>query len=111
MAPPEGPGEGAVAAGGGQQGQGQQRQQGGMGQTITGIIRMAVFWYFISKFISPKKAPLRTPPSLSPISSKKEIMCFDLCFWVDPGLVFFAAGCYWAGVKFVKTDQTLEIAT
>ncbi|KAJ6766345.1 CLEFT LIP AND PALATE ASSOCIATED TRANSMEMBRANE PROTEIN-RELATED [Salix purpurea] len=62
MAPPEGPGEGAVAAGGGQQGQGQQRQQGGMGQTITGIIRMAVFWYFISKFISPKKAP--TDPSI-----------------------------------------------
>ncbi|KAJ6402729.1 hypothetical protein OIU84_014768, partial [Salix udensis] len=62
MAPPEGPGGGAVAAGGGQQGQGQQRQQGGMGQTITGIIRMAVFWYFISKFISPKKAP--TDPSI-----------------------------------------------
>ncbi|KAF9684145.1 hypothetical protein SADUNF_Sadunf04G0087300 [Salix dunnii] len=63
MPPPEGPGGGAVAAGGGQQGQGQQRQQqGGMGQTITGIIRMAVFWYFISKFISPKKAP--TDPSI-----------------------------------------------
>ncbi|KAJ6738829.1 hypothetical protein OIU74_003744 [Salix koriyanagi] len=39
------------------------------------------------------------------------VFCFDLCFWVDPGLVFFAAGCYWAGVKFVKTDQTVEIAT
>ncbi|KAJ6938016.1 cleft lip and palate transmembrane protein 1 [Populus alba x Populus x berolinensis] len=63
MAPPAVPGGGAVAAGGGQQGQGQQRQQqGGMGQTITGIIRMAVFWYFISKFISPKKAP--TDPSI-----------------------------------------------
>jgi len=63
MAPPAVPGGDAVAAGGGQQGQGQQRQQqGGMGQTITGIIRMAVFWYFISKFISPKKAP--TDPSI-----------------------------------------------
>ncbi|EOX92793.1 hypothetical protein QUC31_003819 [Theobroma cacao] len=48
MAPP------AAAAGGGQQPR-QQQQQGGFGQTITGIIRIAVFWYFASKFFSPKK--------------------------------------------------------
>ncbi|EEF44529.1 cleft lip and palate transmembrane protein 1 homolog [Ricinus communis] len=46
MAPP-------AAAGGGQVQQ--QQQQGGIGQTITGIIRIAVFWYFASKFFSPKK--------------------------------------------------------
>ncbi|PKA57155.1 hypothetical protein AXF42_Ash002459 [Apostasia shenzhenica] len=33
----------------------QQQQQGGFGQTVTGIIRMAVFWYFAMKFFSPKK--------------------------------------------------------
>ncbi|RWR90288.1 cleft lip and palate transmembrane protein 1 [Cinnamomum micranthum f. kanehirae] len=33
----------------------QQQRQQGFGQTITGIIRMAVFWYFAMKFFSPKK--------------------------------------------------------
>lgn len=50
MAPPaEGEGEG-----GGQRRQPQQ-QAGGFGQSITGIIRIAVFWYFASKFFSPKR--------------------------------------------------------
>ncbi|KAK8492142.1 hypothetical protein V6N13_076509 [Hibiscus sabdariffa] len=54
MSPPA-----AVAAadggtgGGGQQSR--QQQQGGFGHSITGIIRIAVFWYFASKFFSPKK--------------------------------------------------------
>ncbi|KAL2347127.1 hypothetical protein Fmac_001127 [Flemingia macrophylla] len=48
MAPP------AAAVEGGQAPQGrQQQQQGGFG--LTGIIRMVVFWYFASKFFSPKK--------------------------------------------------------
>ncbi|XVE83478.1 hypothetical protein DITRI_Ditri16bG0091300 [Diplodiscus trichospermus] len=51
MAPPA-----AVAAGGGGQQPRQQQQQGGFGQTITGIIRIAVFWYFASKFFSPKRS-------------------------------------------------------
>ncbi|KAK9291555.1 hypothetical protein L1049_019503 [Liquidambar formosana] len=59
MAPP------AAEAGGGEGGGGgggqPQRQQGGFGQSITGIIRIAVFWYFASKFFSPKKP---TEPSL-----------------------------------------------
>lgn len=51
MAPP------AIAQGGGGGDGGQpQRQQGGFGQSITGVIRMAIFWYFASKFFfSPKK--------------------------------------------------------
>ncbi|KAL5192278.1 CLPTM1-like membrane protein cnrB [Glycine soja] len=48
MAPP------APAVEGGQAPQGRQQQpQGGFG--LSGIIRMAVFWYFASKFFSPKK--------------------------------------------------------
>ncbi|XP_027903085.1 CLPTM1-like membrane protein cnrB [Vigna unguiculata] len=48
MAPP------AAAVEGGQAPQGRQQQpQGGFG--LTGIIRMVVFWYFASKFFSPKK--------------------------------------------------------
>ncbi|KAJ0977242.1 hypothetical protein J5N97_012716 [Dioscorea zingiberensis] len=31
------------------------QQQGGFGQSISGIIRMAVMWYFAMKFFSPKK--------------------------------------------------------
>lgn len=53
MAPPPP----AQAAGGGGGGGQQQRQQqaGGLGQTITGVIRIAVFWYFASKFFAPKR--------------------------------------------------------
>jgi hypothetical protein len=40
----------------------EQRQQGGIGQTLTGIIRIAVFWYFISKFFAPKR-PVDSDPS------------------------------------------------
>ncbi|PQM34949.1 cleft lip and palate transmembrane protein 1 homolog [Prunus yedoensis var. nudiflora] len=49
MAPP------AAAAAEGQVQRGQQQGGGGFGQSITGIIRIAVFWYFASKFFSPKK--------------------------------------------------------
>ncbi|KAJ4877501.1 Transmembrane CLPTM1 family protein [Raphanus sativus] len=36
----------------------QQQQQRGFGSTISGIIRIAVFWYFASKFFSPKQKPM-----------------------------------------------------
>ncbi|KAM7513915.1 hypothetical protein LguiA_003498 [Lonicera macranthoides] len=49
MAPPP-----RIDGGGGGEGQPQQ-QQAGFGKSITGIIRVAVFWYFASKFFSPKK--------------------------------------------------------
>ncbi|KAG7033474.1 Cleft lip and palate transmembrane protein 1 [Cucurbita argyrosperma subsp. argyrosperma] len=32
-----------------------QQQQGGFAQSLTGVIRIAVFWYFASKFFAPKK--------------------------------------------------------
>ncbi|GLU12178.1 hypothetical protein SLE2022_288790 [Rubroshorea leprosula] len=52
MAPPPA----AAAAGGGGAAQPQRQQQGGgIGQTISGIIRIAVFWYFASKFFAPKR--------------------------------------------------------
>ncbi|XP_021889835.1 cleft lip and palate transmembrane protein 1 homolog [Carica papaya] len=50
MAPPA-----PATAAGGQQPRQQQQQAGGIGQTITGIIRIAVFWYFASKFFAPKR--------------------------------------------------------
>lgn len=59
MPPPAEGGGGGGGDGDGGRGQGRQQQQqqqaGGLGQTITGIIRIAVFWYFASKFFSPKK--------------------------------------------------------
>ncbi|CAI9108837.1 OLC1v1008533C1 [Oldenlandia corymbosa var. corymbosa] len=56
MAPPANGGGGAVAEAAGQGGPGGRReQQQGVGQMLTGIIRVAVFWYFASKFFSPKK--------------------------------------------------------
>ncbi|PHT30889.1 hypothetical protein CQW23_27226 [Capsicum baccatum] len=67
MAPPAngGGGGGAVqehpAAAAGQPQQ--QRQQGGIGQMLTGVIRIAVFWYFASKFFSPNK-PISSDPSV-----------------------------------------------
>jgi hypothetical protein len=53
MASPAGETAAVVEGGDGQQ----QRQAGGFGQTITGIIRIAVFCYFASKFFSPKQKP------------------------------------------------------
>lgn len=67
MAPPAA-GETAAVVGGDAQPQQQQRQAGGgFGQTITGIIRIAVFCYFASKFFSPKQKPVdpsKPPPRL-----------------------------------------------
>ncbi|KAE8126176.1 hypothetical protein FH972_020919 [Carpinus fangiana] len=68
MAPPET--EGQVEPGRPQQ---QQQQRGGFSQMLTGVIRMAVFWYFASKFFSPKR-PSSTEPSqlISNIFQKAE---------------------------------------
>ncbi|EXB64075.1 hypothetical protein L484_013085 [Morus notabilis] len=41
-----------------------QQQQGGFGQSITGIIRIAVFWYFASKFFSPNSKGRPSDPSV-----------------------------------------------
>ncbi|XP_030503804.2 uncharacterized protein LOC115719057 [Cannabis sativa] len=71
MAPPAaGAGAGAAAAvvagGAPQQRQQQQQPAAGFGQTITGIIRIAVFWYFASKFFTSKRptGPGSEPPVL-----------------------------------------------
>ncbi|XP_031250476.1 cleft lip and palate transmembrane protein 1 homolog [Pistacia vera] len=58
MAPP------AVGGGGDGEGQPQRQQQAGFGQTVTGIIRVAVFWYFASKFFSPKRPTDPSQPQL-----------------------------------------------
>lgn len=60
MAPPANGGGGGVQVEAAQPQQQQQRQQGGIGQMLTGVIRIAVFWYFASKFFSPKK-PMSDP--------------------------------------------------
>ncbi|KAL7255428.1 hypothetical protein ACSBR1_009556 [Camellia fascicularis] len=76
MAPP------AVAAGGGGGGGAVARpqQQQGFGQTITGIIRIAVFWYFASKFFSPKK-PVEPALQISNIFQKGESL--DMWFYLS----------------------------
>ena len=65
MAPPANGGAGGGAARGGGR---QQQEQQGVGQMLTGIIRVAVFWYFASKFFSPKK-PLNPNQPSSQISN------------------------------------------
>lgn len=60
MAPPATDGGGG---GGGQRQQQQQQQQPGMGQMLTGIVRLAVFWYFASKFFAPKRPIDPSQPS------------------------------------------------
>jgi len=77
MAPPAaGGGDGGGGAGGGRQ---QQQQQAGFGQTIAGVVRMAIFWYFASKFFfSPKKPADSTPAiQMSNLFHKGEpLVCF-----------------------------------
>ncbi|KAF5727625.1 cleft lip and palate transmembrane protein 1 [Tripterygium wilfordii] len=74
MAPPTGGGGdgGAGGEGGGRGGQ-QQQQQPGFGQTVTGIIRMCVFFYFLSKFFGPKK-PTEPSQLISNLFEKGESM-------------------------------------
>ncbi|KAL4376095.1 hypothetical protein GQ457_02G010340 [Hibiscus cannabinus] len=75
MAPPAAAGEG----GGGEQPR-QRQQQNGFGQTITGIIRIAVFWYFASKFFSPKK-PAEPSAQINNLFQKGEPM--DMWFYLS----------------------------
>ncbi|RVX21161.1 hypothetical protein CK203_002292 [Vitis vinifera] len=62
MAPPAAPAavEGSGEGGGGAQ---RQQQEPGYRQTIAGIIRIAVFWYFASKLFSPRK-PTPSDPAI-----------------------------------------------
>ncbi|XP_010252372.1 PREDICTED: cleft lip and palate transmembrane protein 1 homolog [Nelumbo nucifera] len=76
MAPPAGEGGAAQTRGPGR-GQAQQ-QQPGFGQTLTGIIRIAVFWYFASKFFSPKRGPSEPSQLMSNLFNKAE----PLDMWV-----------------------------
>ncbi|KAG9130765.1 hypothetical protein Leryth_012708 [Lithospermum erythrorhizon] len=61
MSEPAAGGGGATGAGGAVAGGGRQQQQGGIGQMLTGIVRVMVFWYFASKFFGPKKPPTSSP--------------------------------------------------
>ncbi|XP_022868681.1 cleft lip and palate transmembrane protein 1 homolog [Olea europaea var. sylvestris] len=63
MAPPAAGGA-EVAAGG--------RQQQGVGKMLTGIIRVAVFWYFASKFFSPKRSPTEPSQQISNLFQRGE---------------------------------------
>ncbi|KAK9904527.1 hypothetical protein M0R45_000610 [Rubus argutus] len=76
MAPPA-PAAAAVADGQVQGG----RQQGGFGQSIGGIIRMAVIWYFASKFFSSPKKPSDPSQLSSNIFQKAEPL--DMWFYIS----------------------------
>ncbi|KAL8473882.1 hypothetical protein ACS0TY_030660 [Phlomoides rotata] len=59
--------------GGGGGGRRQQQQQpAGVGQMLTGIIRIAVFWYFASKFFGPKRSPTQSTTQISNLFHKAE---------------------------------------
>lgn len=66
----------AVVDGGGGGGVGvggrRQQQPAGMGQMLTGIIRIAVFWYFASKFFGPKRSPTQSTTQISNLFHKGE---------------------------------------
>lgn len=78
MAPPAIAG---AAGGGGGGGVAEGRQQQGFGQTITGVIRIAVFWYFASKFFAPKNKPLEPSVQISNLFQKGEPL--DMWFYLS----------------------------
>ncbi|KAL6845802.1 hypothetical protein ACP4OV_024377 [Aristida adscensionis] len=47
---------------------------GGLGQSIAGIVRMAVFWYFAAKFFGPKRPPAEPGMLMSNLFQKGEPM-------------------------------------
>ncbi|XP_051148823.1 uncharacterized protein LOC127263698 [Andrographis paniculata] len=61
-----------VAEGGGGGRRRQQQQPAGLGQMLTGIIRVAVFWYFASKFFGPKRSPTQSTHQISNLFQKGE---------------------------------------
>lgn len=69
-------GGGGRWGGGGQQPQGRaqaaRQAGGGLGQTIAGIVRMAVFWYFAAKFFGPKRPPAEPGMLMSNLFQKGE---------------------------------------
>jgi hypothetical protein len=102
----------AVAAEAQPQGRGLAGRQGGgggLGQSISGIVRMAVFWYFAAKFFGPKRPPadpgilmsnlfqkgepmVRTPSVILIVSgrdfgSKRRLRSVDVCLSVGSGSV------------------------
>lgn len=52
---------------------GRQQQQQGLGQSLSGIIRMAVIWYFAMKFFAPKK-PSEPSIPISNLFQKGELL-------------------------------------
>ncbi|KAG5528697.1 hypothetical protein RHGRI_029389 [Rhododendron griersonianum] len=79
MAPPATAG---AAGGGGVVGEARQpQQQQGFGQTVTGVIRIAVFWYFASKFFAPKNKPLEPSLQISNLFQKGEPL--DMWFYLS----------------------------
>lgn len=86
----------AVAADGAAQPQGRgpaaRQGGGGLGQSIAGVVRMAVFWYFAAKFFGPKRPPAEPGMLMSNLFQKGEPMVrtlFDLSaatlarFWLE----------------------------
>ncbi|CAD6260806.1 unnamed protein product [Miscanthus lutarioriparius] len=53
---------------------GRQGGGGGLGQSIAGIVRMAVFWYFAAKFFGPKRPPADPGMLMSNLFQKGEPM-------------------------------------
>ncbi|KAL0379291.1 UNVERIFIED_CONTAM: Cleft lip and palate transmembrane protein 1 [Sesamum radiatum] len=72
MEPPATVGGGGGGGGGARRPQQQQQQQPGLGQMLTGIIRIAVFWYFASKFFGPKRSPTQSSHQISNLFHKGE---------------------------------------
>lgn len=58
--------------GGGGGGVAGRRQQPGVGQMLTGVIRIAVFWYFASKLFGPKRSPTQSAHQISNLFHKGE---------------------------------------
>lgn len=57
----------------------QAQQQQGFGQSLAGVVRMAVLWYFAMKFFSPKK-PVEPSLLMSNLFHKGEplVRCISL---------------------------------
>ncbi|KAG6392825.1 hypothetical protein SASPL_147052 [Salvia splendens] len=89
----------------------QPQQQAGMGQMLTGVIRIAVFWYFASKFFGPKRSPTQSSTQISNLFHKGELLLIVFLYLLDneTSWMILASSGIGCCIEFWKIGKAMHI--